>query len=82
MTTRLTDLREADRETLARAATLKRMGLGIFPRGSGQAAHFRRLCKLGLLVFDGMGRDEDCTIDTDVAVYKLTDKGAELAVGL
>lgn len=67
-------LTEADISTLSRAQTLRdRFESGIFPTGSGQHRHFAKLERLGLLAFDGYGRDIDGMRDGDVAVYQLTD---------
>lgn len=73
-------LRDLDMETLSRALTLRtRFNAGIFPLGSGQAGHFKRLARLGLLHFVGWGRDIDGDAPSDVAVYELTDLGIRTA---
>lgn len=77
MKERLTD---RDRETLSRAAELRRrFQAGIFPRGGGQRAHFARLERLGMLRFVGWGRDIDGEVEADVMTYELTDAGAAAA---
>lgn len=69
-------LSDDDMDTLHRAADLrKRFDAGIFPRGAGQHAHFRKLERMGLIVFDAWGRDIDGMVEDDVMIYKLTAKG-------
>lgn len=69
-------LRESDLDTLRHARWLQRtFDAGIFPRGSGQHAHFRRLERLGLLRFDAWGRDIDRVVDEDVPIFRLTVEG-------
>lgn len=66
-------LNETDLGTLRRAETLsRRFESGIFPTGSGQHRHFAKLERLGLLVFNGWGRDIDGERPDDVPVYELT----------
>lgn len=70
-------LRQADVDTLRRARQLRdRFDAGIFPRGAGQHRHFARLERLGLIEFDGWGRDMDGEVSPDVPIYKLTNRGA------
>lgn len=69
-------LTDEQRSTLSRAETLeRRFDSGIFPTGSGQHAHFRKLERMGLLAFDGWGRDIDGEVERDVACFRLTDAG-------
>lgn len=72
-----------DLSTLSRALTLKDRfdDAGIFPIGAGQTAHFKRLCRLGLLEFDEYGRDIDGEVERDVPIYRLTEAGAVAARG-
>jgi hypothetical protein len=78
------DLSEHDIGTLRRAEDLRRrFDAGIGPRVGGQFSHFRRMERLGLLEFDGWGRDVDGEVDRDVLVYQLTELGRQVlsAVG-
>lgn len=73
-------LTDKDHSTLEHAAYLRRkFDAGIFPTGAGQHSHFRRLARLGLLVFDGWGRDIDGEVEQDVMLYKLTEAGEQAA---
>ena len=66
-------------ETLARAKALEdRFDAGIFPRGAGQHAAFKKLERLGFLRFDSWGRDIDGEVEDDVMVYRLTEAGRAL----
>lgn len=66
----------ADLATLRRAEFLHRkFNAGIGPRRGGQFAHYRKLERLGLLMFDGWGGDIDGEAEGDVLVYQLTDEG-------
>lgn len=66
--------------TLARALDLEdRFQAGIFPSGSGQWQHFRRLVAAGLLAEEGYGNDIDGDIDQEVLVFRLTPEGRSLA---
>jgi hypothetical protein len=66
----------SDLSTLRRAAYLHRaFDCGIGPRRGGQFAHYRKMERIGLLAFDGWGRDIDGECERDVLVYQLTDKG-------
>jgi hypothetical protein len=70
------DLNARDIGTLQRAAYLhSRFDAGIGPRVGGQFAHYRRMERLGLLTFDGWGRDIDGEVERDVLVYQLTELG-------
>lgn len=72
--------RADDRATLRRAVDLDRaFGAGIFPSGGGSHAHFKKLERLGFLVFDDWGRDIDGEVERDVMVYRLTDAGRAAA---
>ena len=74
------NLTEMDRDTLSRALLLEtRFEAGIFPSGSGQYRHFRKLKKMGLLEWVGMGPDIDGEFENERDIYKLTDRGKELA---
>ena len=69
-------LRVRDLDTLDVAASLfDKQRVGIFPRDAGDRSHFRRLERLGLLVFDAWGRDMDREIERDVPIYSLTETG-------
>lgn len=69
-------LSQNDIDTLARADELeRRFDAGIGPRRGGQFAHYRKLERLGLLEFVGLGRDIDGEVESDVLVYKLTAEG-------
>lgn len=49
---------------------------GIFYRGAGQAAHFRRLVRCGwLTATDDWGHDIDGEVDGEVRLFRLTDAG-------
>lgn len=73
-------LSDKDRSTLSRALTLRtRFKAGIFPIGAGGHRHFAKLERLGLLAFDGYGRDIDGEVERDVACYQLTDAGVVAA---
>lgn len=73
-------LNPTDLATLRRAVDLRRrFDAGIFPRGSGQYAHFHRLVRLGLLAVTGWGRDIDGETERDVLVHKLTVLGESAA---
>lgn len=73
-----TRLSERDVSTLSRAEDLqRRFDAGIFPIGPGGYRHFARLVRLGLLAFDGWGRDIDGEVERDVPVYRLTESGRE-----
>lgn len=69
-------LTAADVSTLSRAETLeRRFESGIFPTGGSQHRHFAKLERLGLIRYDGEGRDIDGIVERDVQVYRLTDAG-------
>lgn len=79
------DLSENDIGTLQHAEYLNsRFDAGIGPRIGGQFAHYRRMERLGLLTFDGWGRDIDGEVERDVLVYQLTELGrlALSAIGM
>lgn len=80
MATKRSDkLTDHDWSTLWRAHDLRaRFDAGIFPIGGGGTKHFRRLERLGLLEFDGWGRDIDREVERDVLCYQLTPKANEL----
>lgn len=70
-----------DRGTLERAAELRRrFDAGIFPADIGQRSHFAKLVRRGLLEFETWGRDIDGEVESDVAIYRLTEAG-KIAIG-
>lgn len=71
----------ADNSTLDWAFDLEtRFNAGIFPRGAGQASHYKKLCRLGMLEFTGeCGNDIDGEVDGELPIYKLTDAGRAYA---
>lgn len=73
---------QADISTLARALDLeRRFGAGNFPRGGPQTAHFRKLCRFGMLEFTGeWGFDIDGEVDGDVPIYQLARSGMDRGV--
>lgn len=70
-------LRAKDIDTCRRALMARERGtLAIYPVGSGQLAHFRRLVQLDLMRFVEHGRDD---FGRMVEMFALTPKGAETA---
>lgn len=61
----------------AGSTTGPRVG-GIFPRGAGQHAHFRRLVCLGMIALDSHGRDMNGEVERDVTIYRLTSEGRKI----
>jgi len=66
-----------DIATLAFALNMdQRFQAGIFPRDGGQASHYKRLERFGMLEFNGeFGRDLDGEVERDVPLYQLTAQG-------
>jgi hypothetical protein len=60
-------------DALVRLLSENDLDTGIFPSSIGLYSHFRKLERLGLLVFDGHGRDIDGMHDRDVPIYQLTE---------
>ena len=66
-------LKDNDWSTLYRADELeRRFDSGIFPSNGGQVSHFLRLARLGLLKYEGTGRDIDREVERDVHIWRLT----------
>lgn len=74
-------LTDGDLSTLYRALDMEERfeALGIWPDGIGQFSHFRRLVRMGLLVFADWGCDIDGTTDREVPIFSLTEEGRCIA---
>lgn len=72
-------LSRRDLDTMEYAARIdERFGAGIFPRGAGQRAHFRRLVRLGMIALDSRGRDVNGEVEHDVTICRLTSEGRKI----
>lgn len=73
------EINEHHLDLLRRARSLRaRFDSGIFPSTIGDFARFSKLERLGLLCFEGWGRDIDGERENDVRIYRLTETAVSL----